>query len=275
MARKASSAETSKMKDPAAESRPGQWRMWLRLSVWACGFAGLAWGGIEVRSFLRSDARFSFACEADNHACASLEIHGVKNSSMERLRSVFVKDYGDSIFRVPLEERRRSLLAIDWVETAAVSRIWPNRVIVTVKERTPVAFARMPIAGSMRHYLALVDADGMLMALPARSRFHLPVVSGLSEKQSDAERKMRVKAMQHLLTDLGPRAQDVAEVNASSVQEMRVVAQVEGRGVELWLGDQHYLTRFQNFLTHYPEISKTSGDTAVFDLRIDDRILAK
>jgi hypothetical protein len=50
---------------------------------------------------------------------------------------------------------------------------------------------------------------------------------------------------------------------------------VEGRGVELWLGDQHYLSRFQNFLTHYTEIAKSSGESSVFDLRIDDRILAK
>ena len=138
-----------------------------------------------------------------------------------------------------------------------------------------MAFARLSIAGSMRHYLALVDAEGTLMTLPSRSKFRLPVLSGLSESQSDAERKLRVKAMQRLLTELGPKAQEVAEVNAASVQEMRVVAQVAGRGVELWLGDQHYLRRFQNFLSHYPEISKSSGETAVFDLRIDDRILAK
>ena len=263
---------------PKRDSTPetwGGWRMWLRLSVWTLGFAGLAWGGIEVRSFLRADPRFSFDCETGNTACGRLEIHGAKNSNPDRLRGVFTKDFGQSIFRIPLDERRRSLLAVDWVASAAVSRVWPNRVVVTITERTPVAFARIPIAGSMRHYLALVDADGMLMTLPTRSRFHLPVVSGLSEHQSDAERKLRVKAMQHLLADLGARAQDVAEVNVARVQELRVVAQVEGRGVELWLGDQNYLSRFQNFFSHYSEIAKSSGEAAVFDLRIDDRILAK
>ena len=264
-----------KTKDEDVSARPGNWRRWVRLTVWTLGFTGLAWGGMEVRSFLRADPRFSFECEAGSTACVSLEILGVKNSNLTRVRAVFGKDYGNSIFKIPLEERRRRLLGVDWIDTAAVSRIWPNRVIVTVTERTPVAFARLSIAGSMRHYLALVDAEGTLMTLPSRSKFRLPVISGLSESQSDAERKLRVKAMQRLLTELGPKAQEVAEVNAASVQEMRVVAQVAGRGVELWLGDQHYLRRFQNFLSHYPEISKSSGETAVFDLRIDDRILAK
>ncbi|HXJ44810.1 MAG TPA: FtsQ-type POTRA domain-containing protein [Bryobacteraceae bacterium] len=250
------------------------WRIWLRVFVWSCAFAGLAWGGIEVRSFLRADARFSLDCDPQDASCASLDVHGVKYANSERIRSIFVKDYGASIFRIPLDERRRSLLGIDWVATAAISRVWPNRIVISVTERTPVAFARIPTAGSTRNFLALVDAEGALMALPPRVRFHLPVVSGLTESQTDAERQLRVKAMQHLLADLGPRAQDVSEVNASSIQEMRVIAAVDGRGVELWLGDQHYLSRFQNFLSHYADIRKTS-DASVFDLRLDDRILAK
>lgn len=263
------------LKKDVSESTGRGWRIWLRVFVWSCACTGLAWGGIEVRSFMRADARFSLSCDAQDATCASLEIHGVKYANPARIRSIFVKDYGASIFRVPLDERRRSLLGIDWVATAAISRVWPNRIVVTVTERTPVAFARLPIAGSTRNFLALVDAEGALMALPPRVRFHLPVISGLSEQQTDAERQLRVKAMQHLLADLGPRAQEVSEVNAASVQEMRVIAAVEGRGVELWLGDQHYLSRFQAFLAHYPDIRKHSENASVFDLRLDDRILAK
>lgn len=268
-------AKAALPKKDADESKGGGWRLWLRIFVWSCACAGVAWGGIEVHSFMQADPRFSLSCDPRDSTCASLEVHGAKYSNPIRIRGVFLKDYGASIFRIPLDERRRSLLGIDWVSSAAISRVWPNRIVITVTERTPVAFARLPIAGSTRNFLALVDGDGALMALPPRVRFHLPVISGLSENQTDAERQLRVKAMQHLLADLGPRATDVSEVNAASVQEMRVIAAVEGRGVELWLGDQHYLSRFQNFLTHYPEIRKHSEDASVFDLRLDDRILAK
>ena len=266
---------SGKKDNAAAERKSFGWRGWLRVTVWTVAFAGMAWGGVEVRSFLRSDARFSLDCDPDLPSCVSLEIHGAKYASVPRLRSIFAKDFNSSIFKIPLDQRRRSLLSVDWVASAAVSRIWPNRIVVTVTERTPVAFARLPIAGSSRHFLALVDNDGALMALPAKAKFHLPLISGLTEIQSDADRAMRVRAMQHLLADLGSSAQDVAEVNAASIAEMRVIVQVEGRGVELWLGDQHYLSRFRNFLTHYTEIAKSSGEASVFDLRIDDRILAR
>ncbi len=42
-----------------------------------------------------------------------------------------------------LGERRRRLLAVDWVKDASVSRRWPNRVSVNVIERRPVAFAQI------------------------------------------------------------------------------------------------------------------------------------
>ena len=69
---------------------------------------------------------------------------------------------------------------------------------------------------------------------------------------------MRVHAMQHLLDDLGPRAKDISEINAASTQDMRVIAEVDHRPLELWIGDQHYRSRYLNFLEHYEEIHKHS-----------------
>jgi hypothetical protein len=50
---------------------------------------------------------------------------------------------------------------------------------------------------------------------------------------------------------------------------------MEGRAVELMLGDTNFGRRYQNFLNHYPEIAKRSPDVKTFDLRLDDRITAK
>src|SRR5262249_27579807 len=117
-------------------------------------------------------------------------------------------------------------------------------------------------------------ADGVLLSLPSHARFRLPVLSGITEDQADAVRADRVKAMQHLLDDLGPQAKDISEINASNVRDMRVMAEVDHRPVELWMGDQHYPARYMNFLDHYEEIRRHSEKATIFDLRLDDRILA-
>ncbi len=251
------------------------WRLAFRLAIWACIVAGLALGSREVDSFLLRDPRFQFACGENEPACANLEIRGAVYANRARIQNVFAPDFNASVFSMPLAERRRRLLAVDWVNTASISRVWPHGIAVTVTERIPVAFAKLPIAGTSRYRFSLIDSDGVLLSIPPRVRFPLPVLSGVREEQPEADRRLRVKAMQHLLEDLGPQAQDISEINAASVLEMRLIAELDGRAVELWIGDQHYRSRYQHFVANYEDIRKHSDQASVFDLRLDDRILAK
>ncbi len=239
--------------------------------MWALVVAGLALGAREVDGFLLRDPRFGMQ---------TLEFRGMVYASHTRLRSVFDADFGRSVFDIPLAERRRHLLAVDWVYFASISRIWPNRLIVTLRERTPVAFAKLPMGGlikenSSRYRLALIDSEGVLLSIPPRVHFHLPVLSGVTERQSEADRKVKVDAMQYLLDDMGPQAKDVSEVNVVSPADLRIITTVEGRAVELWVGHQRYRSRYQAFLSHYPEIRAHSDAANIFDLRMDDRILAR
>ncbi|HEX4277131.1 MAG TPA: FtsQ-type POTRA domain-containing protein [Bryobacteraceae bacterium] len=251
------------------------WRMGLRVVTWSAVAAGVAWGGVQVNSFLLRDPRFQLACADTDRACASLEIRGAVYASKSRIQNVFVTDFGASVFRIPLPERRRRLLAVDWVNTASISRVWPDRIVVTVTERQPVAFAKLPIAGTARYRFSLIDADGVLLSLPPRVRFRLPVLSGVMEEQTETDRRLRVKAMQHLLDDLGPQAKEISEVNAASTADMRVITTIDRHAVELWIGDQRYRTRYQHFVNNYEEIRKHFEQASVFDLRLDDRILAR
>jgi cell division protein FtsQ len=235
----------------------------LLVALWGCIFAGAAYGAKRVHSLLLGDPRFEFR---------NLEIRGAVYTNKDRIEAVFVPDAHQSVFQIPLAERRRHLLAVDWVRTAIIERIWPNRIVVTITERRPVAFAKLPIAGSLRHWLALIDEEGILLSIPPKVRFHLPVLSGVSEDQTDDERRLRVESMQRLVAELGPQAKDISEINAASAQDMRVIADVEGNGLELWLGDRHFRSRYRNFLSHYDEIKSHADNAKVFDLRMDDRI---
>ena len=57
-------------------------------------------------------------------------------------------------------ERRAELERLPWVEHATVMRLLPDRLRVSIVERTPVAFVRQ---GS---HIGLVDASGVLMDMP-------------------------------------------------------------------------------------------------------------
>src|SRR5579859_846907 len=70
----------------------------------------------------------------------SIEIKGVQNASRAQVLDVVGEDIGKNVFFVDLEERRHKLEQIPWVESATVMRLLPNRLAISVQERTPVAF---------------------------------------------------------------------------------------------------------------------------------------
>jgi len=259
---------------PREKARRGfRWRLWLSVLLWSALFVSSAWAAREVHRFVLGDPQFVFSNEQRD----AVEFEGVTYASKPRLKRIFASDYGRSIFAVPLDERRRRLLGIDWVEDATVSRVWPNRLLVHITERKPVAFVSLPFAearGSAARFL-LVDAQGVLLDPPLRAQFAFPVLTGLTDDQTDAQRRVRVHAMLNLMDDLGNLGQNISEVNAADPDNLTVVAQVEGRPFELHLGEGNYARRLQNFLLHYPEIHKHAANVTTFDLRLDDRITAE
>ena len=232
----------------------------------------------QVQSMLFADERFflesnMFAGPGPDGGVPGIRVEGNRYTSRDRILLVFAQDLNKSIFRIPLAERRRRLLGIDWIEDASVMRIWPNQLIVKVRERHPVAFAKLQIGVSGKFRYLLIDGQGVLLGVP-RQRFDFPVLTGLTEEQTEADRHTRVVAMQQLLRQLGTGANGmVAEINAASPQDLRVAAKIGGHHVELWLGDRNYLARFQNFNNHFDEILRQADGASVFDLRLDDRIM--
>ena len=235
-------------------------------------FVSTAWATRRVQSMLLTNERFFLESMPDSGP-SGIRVEGNRFTPRDRILQVFGSDLNKSIFSVPLAERRRRLLGLDWVEDAAVLRIWPNQLIVRVRERAPVAFAKLPIGVSGKYRYLLIDTQGVLLSLP-RERFDFPVLTGVTEEQTETERRKRVVSMQRLLRDLGPAARRmISEINALTPQDMRIAAKINGHSVELWLGDRNYLARFQNFNSHFDEILRQSDGATVFDLRLDDRIM--
>lgn len=251
------------------------WRQWMRLGILSVFILCGLFGARQLNAFLEKDSRFELLCRAGETACATLEIRGAVHADQSRIRKTFEQDFGQSVFRIPMAERRRHLVAVDWVDQATIARLWPNRIVVTVTERKPVAFAKLPVGDASQYRMGLIDAEGVLLPIPARVRFHLPVVSGVNELQTEAERKARVAVAQRLLSELGSQGGDVSEVNAADKENLKLIADIGGQAVELWMGNERFLARYGHFVNHYTEIRERAEGSGIFDLRLDDRILAK
>jgi cell division protein FtsQ len=248
-----------------SKSRQIPWRLVVALVAVGLLFAAVAAAAVRVRRFALTDAAFILSRDRQD----ALTVGGLRYASRSKIFRIFAPDFGRSVFAAALSERRRELLAIDWVEDAMVSRVWPDQLLVWIRERTPVAFVSFPTG------VLLIDSHGVLLDPPPQAQFAFPVLSGIRESDSVSERRDKVRTFLRIQDDMGYLMKDISEVDAADPESIRVVAQVGNRAVELLLGDINFAKRYQNFLSRYPEIQRHSPEGKLFDLRLEDRIIAK
>jgi len=268
-------APESKAKSGNKNRRTPVMRVLLRFSGIAITvgvlLSGCIYASQSFERFLIRDPRFFLPGPADyGLESPNLELHGVKYASRQQILRLFEPDYGRSLFLFPLATRRRTLLGVRWVHDATVARIWPNRVIVQISERKPAAFIKLPAESMVRW--ALIDDEGIILDPPAKASFQLPVLAGVIGSESQEKRGIRVRRMERLMKELGPLADNVSEVDATDLDDLKITEQAGGGAVSLMLGDRNFSSRLRNFLAHYPDIHRKMPQASTFDLRLDDRI---
>lgn len=253
-------------------------RIWIRYGLWTVLGLGVMVGSLfawhRTEDFLIKDSRFRVREAGGNsEAASSLKLDGVHYSSSAFVRRTFAHDFGRSLYMVPLKERRRQLLAIDWIEDASVGRVWPNTIYVKVRERTPVAFVHLPSGPkteSSRY--ALIDRDGYILRPRIAAKFTLPVLAGIREQDDLESRGTRVRRVLEMVKELGPMASQISEIDVSEQGNIKIAKQMDGRLITLLMGDENFASRMTNFVNNYSEIKSTRPDATTLDLRVDDRI---
>lgn len=269
----------SRKQDPERGLGRPDWRAWMRYSSYSAAIllflASAMFLYARMDQLLASGPEFTLAEPSADGESTALQIVGALHTPRTAIFKVFSADFGRSVYLLPLEERRRALLEIDWVRDAAVSRLWPNRLEVRIVERKPVAFLRLPSAANPASgSVALVDAEGAILSQPARAEFTLPAISGIRREQSRSTRQQRVAIALRLISELGSLADQLSEIDVGDPENVQVVLQASGRVVGLQLGNRNFLSRVQNFLRYFEAMEQQRPEAAAFDLRLDDRITA-
>lgn len=256
---------------PEAEASFRWGRVFLYTSLCAVTMVGSLYAWRRTEEFLIKDDRFRIP-EADSFTGPSpfLRVEGVHYASPSQIRNVFAPDLGRSLFLLPLNERRSQLMEIDWVEEASVSKIWPNKIIVHLKERQPIAFVRLTAGHSnASSQFVLIDREGVILRPRVPEKFTLPLVTGIKETDQPLDRKIRVRKALAMLKDLGSLADPISEVDAADPANLVASEKIDGRVVMLKLGEENYKSRLSYFISAYPEIKARRPDANVFDMRVD------
>ena len=251
---------------PAPRREVPTWRIAIAVLTLAIAALSTLYAVHRLEQFLIRDSRFALNGPEGSVETSTLEIAGAAHASERTINAVFSEDAGRSVYLLPLADRRATLRSVDWVRDASVVRLWPNRVVVRISERAPVAF--ITLAASR---FGLIDEDGVILP-PAADRFTLPVLAGVRAADPIAQRKERVHRMLRLTRDLGDATAKISQIDVSDSENLKITQSWEGRIVTLLLGDHNFGLRYQNFIRNYPEIKKRLPDATTLDMRLEDRI---
>jgi cell division protein FtsQ len=230
---------------------------------------GLATSAYLLKTYLSRDSRFRIAGES------SIAATGLTEVSRAELLPIFGEDVGRNIFFVPLNERRRQLEQIPWIESATVIRLLPNQIRVSVVERQPVAFTRQG------QQIGLVDADGVLLTMPAalmaQHHYSFPVVTGINAGDPLIARKARMAVYQRLLSELDSNgqhiSQQISEIDLTDPGDARVLMPEQGGDILAHFGEDHFLSRYQRYKDHIAEWRQAYPRLAAVDLRYDQQVV--
>ena len=282
--------------------------LWGRIAV-GCGLLLLIGAGVAallaMHSFLLHDAHFVV------QSSDSIQIAGNSRLTRAQLLSVFGEDVERNVFNIPLAQRRAELERLPWVEHATVMRLLPNRVRVSIVERTPVAFVRQGTE------IGLVDANGVLLNLPgtgledasgqpdgaaiARTAPHysFPVLTGISAEDPLSTRAARMKIYMGFVAALDASGENIShrlsEVDVSNPEDVKAILPdpasggadtasggaetasganaASGADVLVHFGDGRFLERYREYEQHLAAWRAQYPRLASVDLRYERQVV--
>jgi cell division protein FtsQ len=189
------------------------WKTYLRVAFWSVIALAAAATSYALGHYLLASPEMALI-HSDQ-----VQVTGNQYVPRSRVLEIFAADRNRSVLRIPLNERRRQVETIPWVDQATVRRALPNRIEVEITERTPIAFLRESSD------LALVDVHGVILDRPLKGNFHFPVVTGMGADMPIEDRELRMQMFagfsQQVEIARGGAMDQVSEVDLTEAKDLR------------------------------------------------------
>lgn len=179
---------------------------------------------------------------------------GENRTSLERSAGKWV---GRSFFATDLSEIKDSLEQRPWIESAAVKRVWPDRLQVEIREKKPLAYWNND---------RLVSRKGELFA-PDNPEVagKLPRLAGPDERVKEVISMARLMADTLTGHDLGFAGLRLERRGAWTL--------TMANGIEVVLGRDQVEERFERFMTVYQErLASRSDEVSRVDARYSNGV---
>jgi cell division protein FtsQ len=176
-----------------------------------------------------------------------------------------------NLFRLDVAAERLRIEEIPWVKSAALTRIFPNRLAVQVHERMPIAFA------NVEGHIQLVDGDGAFLHMPSRASFDFPVLYGLDSVASVPQRKdllnTYLQFMRDVEQEIATSGWKVSQAELGHPDDLRILLVRGNETILVHFGDSNFTQRFRMFLSITPRVLQNYPKVNSMDLRYHNEVV--
>jgi len=179
----------------------------------------------------------------------TVDIRGIGRASKSDIEKIVSRQAEKSgVWNADLTEIKSDVEKLPFVKSAVVSRVLPDGLRVSVKERTPRVVARL----SGGDFWA--DEEAVLLDAAGKNETRPPfILQGWDESKADKavkENQERVKIYLKMLDEWQDYelAKRVSAVNLASLREPQAIVQDSGETVTIILGNNNYGSRLKSGL---------------------------
>ena len=204
-----------------------------------------------------------------------IQVRGNQHLAKGEVLAILEGLRGEHILATDLDEWRQRLLGSPWIAYAALRRLLPSTVEVVIRERHPLALARL---GSN---LYLIDDEGLVIDEygPNYAQLDLPIVDGLTSGPPTSGPTIdptRAYLAARVVAALGPRPdllQRVSQLDVSNPHDAVVLFDQDPAFVHV--GEDDFLERLQAYLDLSDALRARVPDIEYADLRFADRVYVR
>ncbi len=190
-----------------------------------------------------------------------VEVNGRNHTAKKAVLDAIGVHQNTPVLTLNLPAMRTQLTSLGWVEDARVERHFPNKLVVTLRERVPLALLQTEKGHR------LIDASGEIITDASAKEFtHLPVISGAKGAATKA----------YLILD-------ILQSEPELFSDVWAVHFVSGRrwdvhmrsGLVIKLPERDPVLAWSHLSRLEAETKITARDLAAIDLRIPDQLIVE
>ena len=210
--------------------------------------------------------------QSDAFRVRQITVQGCRALHEEQLLAWAELRQGVPLLKLRLPEAEQRLRQQPWIEQASIRRVWPDSLVVDVKERRPLALIKLEDQPELRY----VDQNGMVFAAVEPGQdLDFPVITGISQADgpqifsladkgaAEAAQFLRLVAQGNPLLPL----QALSEIHVS--RDKGIIAYLAERPFPIYIGYGNIKTRYYQLVRLLERLYRKEKIEHVREIRMD------